>query len=40
MQEGIVNEQAAELAHRAGLTAVMDTCMRANHQRLFPKSPD
>jgi predicted CoA-binding protein len=37
MQEGIINEPAAELARRAGLTVVMDTCMRATHQRLIAK---
>jgi signal transduction histidine kinase/predicted CoA-binding protein len=35
MQEGIINEPAAELGRRAGLIVVMDTCMRATHQRLF-----
>jgi predicted CoA-binding protein len=35
MQEGIINEQAAEKARRAGLEVVMDTCMRATHKRLF-----
>jgi hypothetical protein len=34
MQEGIVNEQAAELALRAGLEVVMDACMRAQYKRL------
>lgn len=36
MQEGIVNEQAAEVALRAGLKVVMDACMRAQHKRLIP----
>jgi len=35
MQEGIVNEQAAQTAREAGLQVVMDACMRATHQRLI-----
>ena len=35
MQLGIVNEQAAEIARKAGLIVVMDRCMRQEHQRLF-----
>jgi predicted CoA-binding protein len=34
MQLGIVNEQAAEAAQKAGLVVVMDRCMMAEHQRL------
>lgn len=34
MQEGIVNEAAAQVARTAGLDVVMDTCMRATYKRL------
>ena len=34
MQEGIVNEEAAQMARDAGLQVVMDACMRATHRRL------
>jgi predicted CoA-binding protein len=35
MQEGILNLQAAETARDAGLSVVMDLCMRKTHQRLL-----
>jgi len=34
MQEGIVNEEAAARARNAGLTVIMDKCMRKEHLRL------
>ncbi|MFL7870855.1 MAG: CoA-binding protein [Anaerolineales bacterium] len=34
MQEGIVNEEAAQMAREAGLQVVMDACMRSTHQFL------
>jgi signal transduction histidine kinase/predicted CoA-binding protein len=35
MQEGIVNQHAAEAARNAGLQVVMDTCMRQTYRRLM-----
>jgi len=35
MQLGVVNEQAAEAAKKAGLTVVMNKCMMIEHSRLF-----
>jgi len=35
MQEGVVNNEAAELAHKAGIRVVMDRCIKKDHQRLF-----
>ncbi len=34
MQQGIVNEAAAETARKAGLTVVMDKCLMIEHHRL------
>ena len=39
MQEGIVNEEAAQKARDAGLQVVMDACMRATHQKLIGPKP-
>jgi predicted CoA-binding protein len=35
MQLGIINEEAAEKARKAGLIVVMDKCMMQQHKRLF-----
>ena len=35
MQEGIVNQEAAQKAREAGMQVVMDACMRATHRRLI-----
>ncbi len=37
MQEGIVHDQAADLARRAGLQVVMNACMRTAHRRLMSR---
>lgn len=34
MQQGIRNQQAAELAKKAGLHVVMDRCLKVDHQQL------
>ena len=38
MQEGIVNEAAAAVARDAGITVIMDACMRVEHRRLLNHS--
>ncbi|HXG73420.1 MAG TPA: CoA-binding protein [Candidatus Nitrosotenuis sp.] len=35
LQEGIHNEEAEELARKAGIQVVFNRCMLAEHQRLF-----
>jgi uncharacterized protein len=34
MQLGMINEQAAETAHNAGLTVVVDRCIMVEHKNL------
>jgi hypothetical protein len=40
MQLTVVNKPAAKLAQDAGLTVVMDRCIRQEHQRLFGKQAE
>jgi predicted CoA-binding protein len=35
MQEGVIHEEAAAKAEKAGLEVVMDRCMKKEHQRLL-----
>jgi uncharacterized protein len=35
LQEGIHNQEAEELARKAGIRVVFNRCMLAEHQRLF-----
>lgn len=37
MQLGIVHEEAAETARNAGMTVVMDRCIKVEHKRLLSK---
>ncbi len=37
MQLGIVNEKAAGVARKAGLTVIMDKCIMQEHNRLFKR---
>ena len=36
MQQGIVNERAADMARKADLTVIMDRCIKVDHQDLLP----
>jgi predicted CoA-binding protein len=35
LQQGIVNEEAARLVEAAGMTCIMDRCIKIEHQRLL-----
>jgi len=35
MQQGIINEEAADLARKAGLAVVMDRCIKIDHERFL-----
>jgi len=35
MQEGIIHKEAGEKAEKAGLSVVMDRCMKKEHQKLM-----
>lgn len=37
MQEGIINNEAAEWARKAGLEVIMDRCMLKEHMKLIPQ---
>ncbi len=37
MQQGVINEAAAELAHRKGVFVVMDRCIKVDHHNLLNK---
>ncbi len=39
MQDGVINEEAAELARHAGIPVVMDNCMMREHRRRFRSRP-
>lgn len=37
MQQGIINEEAAELARRHGLQVIMDRCIKVDHQQYLSR---
>lgn len=39
MQQGIINEEAARVAEQAGLTVIMDRCMKVDHMQFAGRKP-
>lgn len=39
LQDGVVHEEAAQRAHAAGITVVMDRCISRDHTRLCRQTP-
>ena len=37
MQIGVIHDEAAQKAREAGLTVVMDICIKDEHEKLFPE---
>ena len=37
MQIGVIHNEAAQKAREAGLTVIMDMCIKDEHERLFPE---
>ncbi|NWG04378.1 MAG: CoA-binding protein [Syntrophaceae bacterium] len=35
MQEGVIHQEAGEIAEKAGLKVIMDRCIKKEHQRLL-----
>ena len=40
MQQGIVNVEAATIAEQAGLTVIMDRCMKVDHMQYAIQKPE